>query len=905
MMRRAAIQNAKVSAAVYVSTPGTPEEKMKSALNTAAYMGVPSVASLAPSHWMATTAAVMANMGLNSETYIKGISAARAQAEKEGKPENWPIYAVMNLGPEVMQDIMFGISTRSINENADYTPREREKAANDSDRQRILREWQEKKMEADAAERDLQARFRAGDPEARAIIGKRHDAEFTAKSIKTPGAATTVADVGIPGEVVRPAPAVSGAGGLLPARRVLNVPESIGPDNVSTDAGRVAAMIREQAKTRAPEERAIMRVFADAVEQAKTPEEYQATIQAANEELLTDRSKIPGQTAVDAVQNRPGADEINKSKLDSILTVPPTPPNQIPTVQAPSGVITKREPGAGPSLTQQPTTEVSDAIKTGKEPEGRVGEHIGTARREDIRPYSAEVRKEEGQQAGGGDRAIEGPGRPQGVDGLKKPVLPPKRAKLPVEAAKLVERVEAPAAGALPSEPTSATESKTVVIDVNVGRGKTGEAKSGEARFLTANSEELTRLRQAARDSLATVPKENWPEGKTKDEIIGDIVHQVLNRPDVAETDVSEVTLPGGITVRLRTQRAAALGVTDKTIAKEPITIAKEPAPPSGAERPELMTPEEWKRLSVIESDTKKIETLSDDELNKFTEKLAKHKAGTNEPDFIKDSQWLYNLLSDQVQVRDIASRAAKHEELSANEVLGNEYDITLPDGYVREGDRYVFKPAKPAETGVEGEKVTPYLNEQINYGGEIRSRGSIIAEMQKAGTSQKQIDAYMMGAKSVEPTPEGAGGEKAEPVVKRKIPEAKSVMKAKVEIVETKSGDVNVSVPSADKSDIKPSQQKKYLLAEIDKAVKEAPEAKDMVPDPAEAMSKRQRDNMKTEDRFNLSKDQEAVHKKNLAKFGKVTIEVPGDGTFEILNTRQSLEAFRERAKKFPLSTL
>ena len=457
MMRRAAVQNAKVSAAVYVSTPGTPEEKMKSALNTAAYMGVPTFASLAPSHWMAMTGAILANMGLNSETYVKGISAARAQAEKEGKPENWPIYAAMNLGPEVMQDIMFGIGTRSINENAYYTPKERVKA--ETQREKILREWQEKKAEIDAAEADLQARFRAGDPEARDIIGKRHGTEQTAFTGRKPGAAPTVADVGIPGEVGRPAPADIGAGGLLPARRVLNVPASIGPDNVSTDAGRVAAMIREQAKTRAPEERAIMRVFADAVEQAKTPEEYQATIQAANEELLTDRSKIPGQTAVDAVQNRPGADEINKSKLDSILTVPPTPPNQIPTVQAPSGVITKGEPGAGPSLTQQPTTEVSDAIKTGKEPEGRVGEHIGTARREDIRPYSAEVRKEEGQQAGGGDRAIEGPGRPQGVDGLKKPVLPPKRAKLPVEAAKLVERVEAPA----PAKIEAPTPAKSTV----------------------------------------------------------------------------------------------------------------------------------------------------------------------------------------------------------------------------------------------------------------------------------------------------------------------------------------------------------------------------------------------------------------------------------------------------------
>ncbi len=44
----------------------------------------------------------------------------------------------------------------------------------------------------------------------------------------------------------------------------------------------------------------------------------------------------------------------------------------------------------------------------------------------------------------------------------------------------------------------------------------------------------------------------------------------------------------------------------------------------------------------------------------------------------------------------------------------------------------------------------TAYLNEKINYGGETRTRGEVIAEMQKQGTPQKQIDAYMMGAKTL-----------------------------------------------------------------------------------------------------------------------------------------------------------
>ncbi len=43
--------------------------------------------------------------------------------------------------------------------------------------------------------------------------------------------------------------------------------------------------------------------------------------------------------------------------------------------------------------------------------------------------------------------------------------------------------------------------------------------------------------------------------------------------------------------------------------------------------------------------------------------------------------------------------------------------------------------------------KATSYLEEKINYGGELRSRGSVIAEMQKQGIPQKGIDYYMMGA--------------------------------------------------------------------------------------------------------------------------------------------------------------
>jgi hypothetical protein len=71
-------------------------------------------------------------------------------------------------------------------------------------------------------------------------------------------------------------------------------------------------------------------------------------------------------------------------------------------------------------------------------------------------------------------------------------------------------------------------------------------------------------------------------------------------------------------------------------------------------------------------------------------------------------------------------------------------------------------KPAEPvAQRGTKlksGAALDIYFNEQINYGGETRSRGSVIVEMQKDGIPQKQIDAYMMGAKTLAQPAESAG---------------------------------------------------------------------------------------------------------------------------------------------------
>ncbi len=43
------------------------------------------------------------------------------------------------------------------------------------------------------------------------------------------------------------------------------------------------------------------------------------------------------------------------------------------------------------------------------------------------------------------------------------------------------------------------------------------------------------------------------------------------------------------------------------------------------------------------------------------------------------------------------------------------------------------------------------YLNEKINFGGEIVTRADAIRTMTKEGASQRMIDAYMMGARTIE----------------------------------------------------------------------------------------------------------------------------------------------------------
>ncbi len=129
-----------------------------------------------------------------------------------------------------------------------------------------------------------------------------------------------------------------------------------------------------------------------------------------------------------------------------------------------------------------------------------------------------------------------------------------------------------------------------------------------------------------------------------------------------------------------------------------------------------------------------------------------------------------------------------------------------------------------------------------------------------------------------VEPIPEPTVPEKVPPVPPIEPEEISGIkpeeVKPEIE-VETIGKDKTVTVDIKPKKEITvtPKEQKKYLIDEIDKAIDvtevEAPQ-------------------------YN--------YEKSKVEHGTVTIEVPNDGEFTILNTRESLEKFKEIAgKKFP----
>ena len=100
---------------------------------------------------------------------------------------------------------------------------------------------------------------------------------------------------------------------------------------------------------------------------------------------------------------------------------------------------------------------------------------------------------------------------------------------------------------------------------------------------------------------------------------------------------------------------------------------------------------------------------------------------------------------------------------------------------------------------------------------------------------------------------------------------------------------------------------QKKFLLAEVAAAVRAAPKRADMTKEQKDTINDLEAQAARNWD--NLSKEQREAYKgehaatKAIAErlIGYVTIEVPGDGTFTILNEKEALYRFQKKADKFP----
>lgn len=105
---------------------------------------------------------------------------------------------------------------------------------------------------------------------------------------------------------------------------------------------------------------------------------------------------------------------------------------------------------------------------------------------------------------------------------------------------------------------------------------------------------------------------------------------------------------------------------------------------------------------------------------------------------------------------------------------------------------------------------------------------------------------------------------------------------------------------PATQKSPVNPKQgkaQKKFLLAELDKAIGEAQEG---VVEQAPKAPKYDENAERSIERYQKNQEVLAANK---AKLGTITIEIPGDGVFTVLNEKNALKEFRKKAKDFPVS--
>jgi hypothetical protein len=137
---------------------------------------------------------------------------------------------------------------------------------------------------------------------------------------------------------------------------------------------------------------------------------------------------------------------------------------------------------------------------------------------------------------------------------------------------------------------------------------------------------------------------------------------------------------------------------------QQPITPTKAPTPategmltPGGvgkrdATKVEQMTPEDLVLANKIQDETTaQVGARSTNELRSLEAKMLQNEQGFQ--DGMDDAQAAFNKISDVLEARDAIDNLS-----SVSAYLVDAYGITLPEGYVKQGDLYIFKPGATGE---------------------------------------------------------------------------------------------------------------------------------------------------------------------------------------------------------------
>ena len=220
-----------------------------------------------------------------------------------------------------------------------------------------------------------------------------------------------------------------------------------------------------------------------------------------------------------------------------------------------------------------------------------------------------------------------------------------------------------------------------------------------------------------------------------------------------------------------------------------------------------------------------------------------------------------------------LAVKEAVKGKFRVNAAFVDAYKITLPSGYVRKGELYVYESPRT--------ETAPKQADEKQAEANAKTKG------------QQEKDVLVTS----QPSPEQSG---AGNVVE---PSSEKVVKA-----------AEKAANKPDLSPVKMSAQKKYLIDAIAEAIKDAPAKSPKVDADAEielfqealkkgglpvALVKKYQIPEGEKARKTLENKLLIARQKQLPK---VVIEVPGDGVFSIVNTKSALTKLAKRAKAFPV---